>query len=262
MERGVVAVVAATLLVLLLVMALLLFLPPFLESQAKTREMAQMEEVREAFSSVQAGLYRMAQGDSLSFALPMSPASFFLYPTGEAACLSFGVKRTENDLGRVRYSMHTRSYPRYTLALEGGGVVLEQGGVSLMTLPPLLVRAVDLGENRVRVDVEWVYLVGENLRLSKRSPAALTLTCLEEGYSVWAEENCNAENVVVDLTGRVEHENAWKRYLGELRDELNSRGLNATLSGLRLTVQGKVTTAGTKDLYYFEHVRKVAVWLA
>ncbi|MEM2866845.1 MAG: hypothetical protein QXM46_01030 [Candidatus Hadarchaeales archaeon] len=263
MERGVVTVVAATVLVLLVTMALVIFLPPFFESQVKSREKAQMEEVRETLSTLQASLYRMTQGESLSFVLPMSPDSFFLSPTGKTACLSLGVEwGNENDLGRLRYSMTTRSYPSYILGLEGGGVVLEQEGVSLMTFPPLLVRAVDLGENKVRVDVEWVHLVGENVRLSKRSPATLTLTCVEERYTSWAEENCNAENVVVDLTGRVEYENAWQRYLVELRDGLNSMGLNASLSGLKLTILGRVTAAGTKDLYYFEHLRKVAVWLA
>ncbi|MEM1982020.1 MAG: hypothetical protein QXZ52_02440 [Candidatus Hadarchaeales archaeon] len=262
MGRGVITVVAATVLVLLVVMALFLFLPPFLESQTKSGEMAQMEEVRRTFSVLQSSLYRMAEGDSLSFVFPMSSSSFFLFPTGKAACFSFGVKWEENDLGRLKYSMDTRFFPAYTLSLEGGGILLEQSGSSVMTFPPLLIRALEIGENKVRVDVEWIYLVGENIRLSKRSPVTLTLTCLEERYSVWAEENCNAENVVVDLTGRVEYENVWQKYLVELRDELNSKGLNATLSGLKLTVLGKVTSPGIKDLYYFEHLRRVAVWLA
>jgi len=265
MGKGVVTVVAATVLVLLAVMALVIFLPPFLESQVKSGEKDQMEEVRRTFSILQTSLYQMTQGDSLSFVLPMSPGSFFLYPTGEAACLSLGVKWRENDLGRLRYSMITRSYPSYTLGLEGGGVVLEQEGVSLMTFPPPLIRAVDLGENRVRVDVEWVYLVGENVRLSKRGPATLTLICLEEGYSVWAGENCNAENVVVDLKGRVEYEGAWQRYLKDLKDDLNSLGLNANLDNqnpLKLTILGRNASPGVKDLYYFEHMRKIAVWVA
>jgi len=262
MGRGVVTVVAATVLVLLAAMVLVLFLPPFLESQTKSGEMSQAEEVRELFSQIQAELYRMAQGGSRTFVLPMSSGSFFLYPTGNAASLSFGMRWTENDLGRLVYSMAARSYPSYTLALEGGGVVLEQGGRSLMTLPPFLVRTLDLGDNLVRVEVEWIYLVGENVRISKRSPATLTLQGLEEGYSVWAENESNAENVVVNLENRVEYENAWGKYLQEVGDELNARGLNASVSGLKLTVLGKVTASGTKDLYYFEHYRKVGVWLA
>jgi|GEM_PF-1280606 len=262
MERGVVTVVAATVLVLLAVMALALFLPPFLESQTKSGEMKQAEEVREVFSQLQTELYRLSQGESRTFVFPMAPSSFFLYPTGNAATLSFGARWTENDFGRVTYSMTTRSYPSYTLVLEGGGVVLEQGRRSLVILPPFLVRTLDLGDNLVRVEVEWIYLVGENVRVSKRGPATLTLQGLEERYSVWAENEPNAENVVVDLTGRVEYDNAWGRYLQELRDELNARGLNASASGLRLTVSGKVTTPGIKDLYYFERYRKVGVWLA
>jgi hypothetical protein len=261
MGRGVVTVVVATVLVLLVVMALVLFLPPFLESQTKSGEMKQAEEVRGLFSQVQAELYRLTQGDSCTFVFPMSPGSFFLYPTGNAASLSFGMRWTENDLGRVVYSMAARSYPSYTLALEGGGVILWQEGRSLMTLPPFLVRTLDLGDNLVRVEVEWIYLVGENVRVSKRSPATLTLQGLEEGYSVWAENEPNAENVVVDLTGRVEYEDVWAGYLQELMEELNAKGLNASVSGLKLTVLGK-GAPGTKDLYYFEHYRKVGVWLA
>ena len=262
MGRGVVTVVAATVLVLLGLMALAIFLPPFLESQTKSGEMEQAEEVRELFSQIQTELYRLAQGESRAFVLPMSSGSFFLYPTGRAASLSFGMRWTENDLGRVVYSMAARSYPSYTLALEGGGVVLEQEGRSLMTFPPFLVRTLDLGENLVRVEVEWIYLVGENVRVSKRGPATLTLQGLEEGYSVWAENEPNAENVVVDLTGRVEYENAWGEYLGGLAGELNAKGLNASVSGLKLTLLGKVPSPGNKDLYYFERYRKVGVWLA
>lgn len=264
MGRGVVTVVAATVLVLLALMAFFLFFPPFLESQIKSGEKAQMEEVSGSLSSLQTSLYRMAQGDSVSLALPMCPSSFFLFPTGGAACLSLGVGWAENDLGRLRYSMATRSFPSYVLALEGGGVVLEQGGVSLMTLPPVLIRAVDVGENRVRVDVEWIQFVGESVRISRRSPVTLTLTCTEERYLTWAEEDPNAENVVVNLAGRVEYENAWRRYLRELRDELNSLGLNASIDNLnpfRLIILGRVTTPGVRDLYYFEHLRRVAVWL-
>jgi hypothetical protein len=44
-------------------------------------------------------------------------------------------------------------------------------------------------------------------------------------------------------------------------EELNAKGLNASVSGLKLTVLGK-GAPGTKDLYYFEHYRKVGVWLA
>jgi hypothetical protein len=262
MGRGVVTVVAATVLVLLALMALALFLPPFLESQTKSGEREQMEEVREVFSRIQQELYGMAQGESRAFGLPMSPGSFFLYPTGTSASLSFGMRWTENDLGRVRYHMPSRSYPPQTYVLEGGGVILEQEGRSLMTFPPFLVRTLDLGENLVRVEVEWIYLVGENVGVSKRGPATLTLQGLEEGYSVWAENEPNAENVVVDLTGRVEYENAWGRYLQELRDELNAKGLNASVSGLKLTLLGKVTPSGNKDLYYFQRYRKVGVWLA
>jgi len=262
MGRGVVTVVAATVLVLLAVMALALFLPPFLESQTKSGERSQAEEVREVFSTIQQELYGISQGESRTFVLPMSSGSFFLYPTGRAASLSFGMRWSENDLGRVVYSMTTRSYPSYTLALEGGGVVLEQEGRSLMTIPPFLVRTLDLGDNLVRVEVEWIYLVGENVRVSKRSPATLTLQGLEEGYSVWAENEPNAENVVVDLENRVEYGSVWERYLQELGDELNAKGLNASVSGLRLTLLGKVTASGNKDLYYFERYRRVGVWLA
>jgi hypothetical protein len=262
MGRGVVTVVAATVLVLLAVMALVLFLPPFLESQTKSGEMSQAEEVRELFYRIQQELYGMAQGDSRTFVLPMSSGSFSLYPTGRAASLSFGMRWSENDLGRLVYSMAARSYPSYTLVLEGGGVILEQEGRSLMTLPPFLVRTLDLGDNLVRVEVEWIYLMGENVRVSKRSPATLTVQGLEEGYSLWTENEPNAEDVVVDLENRVEYDSVWERYLQELGEELNAKGLNASVSGLKLTVLGKVTASGTKDLYYFEHYRKVGVWLA
>ncbi len=147
--------------------------------------------------------------------------------------------------------------PATTFILEGGAVLVEDAGGCRMLSPPHLL--VVGGENTLTVT--HVLVGGPSLSLSCLGGKKLRLRCTGAWYRERPLEGPNRENVVLDLSTRVRpgHRGAWQRYLEGLRDELNSRGLNATLSGLTLAVLGKNTSAGVKDLYYYERVVEVEV---
>ncbi len=251
--------VTAVVLVGLAIFAFFLFYPPYVASETKKLEKEHMEGVRETFLDIQQMVSLMGEGESKSIEIPMYPRSSFLIPpSGSAAGISITASAGEK-FGALAYRLSNTYYPNQTYVLEGGGVILEQGGVEVMTFDPNLVSGLYLGDNYARVDVEEWYVVGENVWMSKTGSTALTISCVDDDYEVYTGDSPNAENVVVDLTGKVEHENAWTEYLTRVRDELNAQGLNASLDGLKLTILGRVTGAGTKDIYYYKHVKKIEI---
>ena len=112
--------------------------------------------------------------------------------------------------------------------------------------------------------VTYFLLKGPGTGLASLGEKKLLLSCTNAGYTAMPSGGPNRENVVVDLSARVDpdHREAWERYLAGENQRLNSLGLNASLdpsNPLKLTVLGPVTSAGVKDLYYYEKVVEVNV---
>jgi len=149
--------------------------------------------------------------------------------------------------------------PTTRFALEGGAVLMEDAGEWRMLSPPSMITA-----SGNTLTVTYFFLKGPGLGLASLGEKKLLLRCTNAGYTVLPSGNPNRENVVVDLSTRVDsdHREAWERYLAEENRRLNSLGLNASVdpsNPLKLTVLGLVTSAGIKDLYYHERVVEVNV---
>ncbi|MEM2536281.1 MAG: hypothetical protein QW435_04710, partial [Candidatus Hadarchaeales archaeon] len=143
--------------------------------------------------------------------------------------------------------------------LEGGAVLVEDVKGCRMLSPPLLLE----GEGNTLI-LTYLLLEGPFLEVSSLGERKLSLRCINIGYTEMPVGGPNRENVVVDLSSMVrpKYRKAWQVYLEDLRNKLNSRGLNAsldTLNPLRLTILGTNTSAGIKDLYYYERVMEVKV---
>jgi len=149
--------------------------------------------------------------------------------------------------------------PTTRFALEGGAVLVKDAGGWRMLSPPPLITA-----SGNTVTVTYFLLKGPGIGLASLGEKRLLLRCINEGYTLVPSGGPNRENVVVDLSARVDprRRKAWERYLAEENLRLNSLGLNASLdpsNPLKLTVLGPVTSAGIKDLYYYERVVEVNV---
>ena len=149
--------------------------------------------------------------------------------------------------------------PTTSFALEGGAVLMKDSGGWRMLSPPPLITA---SENTLTVT--YFLLKGPGIGLASLGEKRLLLRCTNEGYTVVPSGGPNRENVVVDLSARVDpdHREAWERYLAAENRRLNSLGLKASLdpsNPLKLTVLGPITSAGIKDLYYYERVVEVNV---
>ena len=151
-------------------------------------------------------------------------------------------------------------YPWRTFVYEGGAVIENESGTCYMVSEPVLVSVQDAGGENVGITVNYVFVDG-SYSLVSSGEREITLTCTSSGYRVTPREGPNRENVVIDLTHmvRAEHRGVWRDYLARVKDELNAQGLNASLDGLKLTILGRVTGAGTKDIYYREKITEIRV---
>lgn len=164
-------------------------------------------------------------------------------------------------LGFGSLEVETRGWftPTTRFVLEGGAVLVEDVKGCRMLSPPLLLE----GEGNTLL-LTYLLLEGPFLEVSSLGERKLSLRCINIGYTEMPVGGPNRENVVVDLSSMVrpKYRKAWQVYLEDLRNKLNSRGLNAsldTLNPLRLTILGTNTSAGIKDLYYYERIMEVKV---
>lgn len=162
-------------------------------------------------------------------------------------------------LGSLEVEVRGWFTPTTGFALEGGAVLMEDAGGWRMLSPPPMITA-----SGNTLTVTYFLLRGPGTGLASLGEKRLLLRCTNEGYTVMPSGGPNRENVVVDLSARVDpdHREAWERYLAGENRRLNSLGLNAfidNLNPLKLTVLGPNPSAGTRDLYYYERVVEVNV---
>ncbi len=163
--------------------------------------------------------------------------------------------------GTVKLDVTNEFYPSQTYVYEGGGIIMIQDGVDLMASEPTVVTASDAGGGSlIRVDVN--FSVVENRETSTASTGTMTIhaSCKSSRYVVTPVDVPNRENVVVTISSI--YNNAWSKYLQNLCDDLNTKGYNASFDGLTLTILGKNTGPGVKDIYYYEKLREIEVFAA
>jgi hypothetical protein len=187
----------------------------------------------------------------------------YTYPEPSATVGSEEVAPAKPFLGLGLGSLEVEAKGWFTpttrFALEGGAVLMEDAGGWRMLSPPPMITA-----SGNTLTVTYFLLKGPGVGLASLGEKKLLLRCTNEGYTVQPSGGPNRENVVVDLSARVnpDHRKAWERYLAEENLRLNSLGLKASVdpgNPLKLTVLGPLTSAGIKDLYYHERVVEVNV---
>lgn len=248
-ERGVSVIVGFIVLVIILMAAFTFFLPHYLRSEWHASEADHMRSVRGSFLGIKSMVESMAGGGSGSVEIEMSAEPPAFSGVGPAGVLS--ADNLENMFNSLRFDAVNLYLPSQTYAFEGGGVVLVQDGAESMSSKPNLVTAWTVDAGKIGVIVHYIWIEQSEFSVSSRGTRTVGITCT--GYT---EKQKNRENVVVDLGGKVRYENAWRRYLEEVEGELNGKGCNAELDGLRLTILGPLTQEG-EDIDYLERVTKV-----
>ncbi|MCS7132062.1 MAG: hypothetical protein NZ934_04985, partial [Hadesarchaea archaeon] len=168
--------------------------------------------------------------------------------------------------GLIRFDSNNIYYVDQTWVYELGAVILAQDNASFMVS-----KFEDVG--LVVVDNKDAYgnpLPGDNIRVQvhfiriKRFDTSLCSTgtstiLLARENSYYRVENSHLENVVVRVSSA--YKDAWAEYLSWLAKELSAKGYHATFDNraLRLTILGKKTTLGIRDIFYYEKVTEIEV---
>jgi hypothetical protein len=161
--------------------------------------------------------------------------------------------------GTVELRVTNEFYPSQTYVYEEGGVVLMQDGVDLMVSKPTMVTASDVGAGLIRVNINFLVIKNRTASIASTGTATVRASCESSRHVVAPVEGPNRENVVLAVTSI--YETAWSRYLQDLCDELNAKGYNASLEGLTLTILGKENAPGVKDIYYYETLKEIEVFV-
>lgn len=161
--------------------------------------------------------------------------------------------------GSLEFEMRNSQYPSQTYVYEDGAVILLQGDSGVMLSEPNLLTVRERTENEVEVWVNRYFVVGRESSLSQGGWTSLKITSLGSYFATQAENQPNRENVTLEITSP--RREVWRRYLQKLEGELNSLGLHASLhpENNLLTILGRVTENGKKDLYYYERVYELYV---
>lgn len=242
----------------ILISAFVILYPIYARIWVREAEASHAEEVAESFLKIQTKILDMSENESTSVNVQMSPEiPFFILPHGMAGVLSCTPK-SDDQFGTLELKTRSYRYPNQTYVFEGGGIILEQFGASFMRSDPGMIIAWDAGGDNIRVEVRYIWIENRVFTYATKEPATIRVSCLSSYYSV-TPDGPNRENVVIDLTGNVGYENAWRGYLKDVKDKLNEKGYNASVDNLKLTILGKVTTSGVNDIYYYEKVSKIEV---
>jgi hypothetical protein len=161
--------------------------------------------------------------------------------------------------GSLEFEMRNSQYPSQTYVYEDGAVILLQGDSGVMLSEPNLLTVRERTENEVEIWVNRYFVVGRESSLSQGGWTSLRITSLGSYFAVKPENQPNRENVTLEITSP--RREVWRRYLQKLEGELNSLGLHASLhpENNLLTILGRVTENGKKDLYYYERVYELYV---
>jgi hypothetical protein len=159
--------------------------------------------------------------------------------------------------GALQLDVINTVYPSQTYVYESGAVIMIQNDYDLLVSSPTLITATDAEENNIRVDVNLVVIKEIDTSFSSTGTATIKVTSQSSSYAVEPVEGPNRENVKITILSA--YQNAWGEYLEDVKEKLNAKGYNVSLSGLTLLIQGKDNTPGVKDIYYYEKVTEIEV---
>jgi hypothetical protein len=113
------------------------------------------------------------------------------------------------------------------------------------------------GGDLIRVNVDLWVIRGKKASVASTGTKTIRVSCRSSKYTVAPVGGPNRENVIIKISPI--YSDAWKKYLRDLHDELHAKGYNPILDDLTLTILGKNTGSGVKDIYYYEKVTEIEV---
>jgi hypothetical protein len=171
--------------------------------------------------------------------------------------------RKDTEYGTVGFSSGHVYYPDQAYVYEGGSVILTQGEVNVTVLDPVMIRWENdhENENRIRVYVNLWIIENERATLTSTGTRTIRVFCVDNRATVIPVEGPNRESIILRVFSP--YRDVWSRYLRNKLDELEAMGVAASLDEdtLTLTILGKVESAGVKDIYYYEYLKKLVVEL-
>lgn len=159
--------------------------------------------------------------------------------------------------GDIRFDIKNYYYPDQTWAYESGAVILIQDNVSVMESPPGMVVVREIGDNKIEIYFNTIRIRGLDDSISGTGTSTIRASILSWHYPI---EKDLRENVTIRI--RSSYTRAWKQYLQDLYEMLDAGGYNpdgSFLDTLQLTILGKDTSPGVKDIYYFERIMEVEI---
>ena len=266
-ERGVSVVVGAILVVGIVAVTFSYIYTVWGRHAAREAEAQHAEKVLDGFMVLKSEIHDLEPGESTTVALPMSPEPpTFPFPFLPSPTPSPGVSGIASTLlpenkenGRIVFTSNYRFYPNFSLVYEQGGVILVQGEYNSMIAPPAFVFAMDnKGDDNILVHIEEYRIL--KVWGGRAATGPVTMRIRNEN-TYYIEKGTLRESVVITMLSN--YQNAWWEYFLVENQRLAERGYNPLVEkiggGVRLTIQGKKTDIGTKDIILHWKVAELEV---
>ncbi len=168
----------------------------------------------------------------------------------------------ETEYGIIGFSSGHVFYPDQAYVYEGGSVILTQGDVNLTVLEPMTIEVSDAKGDNIEVHANFWIIENERSTITSTGTRTIRVFCTKSSTTVFPAENRpNRENVVLKVWSP--YADVWREYLASENERLNAMGVGASFDPvtLTLTIEGKSTTPGVNDIYYYERVKEIEVEL-
>ncbi|MEM3402374.1 MAG: hypothetical protein QXH08_04020, partial [Candidatus Hadarchaeales archaeon] len=149
---------------------------------------------------------------------------------------------------------------------EGGAVILQQDGRSIMHKTPEIVKVEKVpGEDNIKVTVNYIFISKPEKMESAVAQNAKTVTLTMTKEPRFTEKPVggrpNKDKVEVYITS--DYAEAWEKYFSDLATKLN-REFGSGMASVerpesnivKLTINGK-GEAGVNDIYYYEKITEI-----
>jgi|GEM_PF-3590980 len=173
-----------------------------------------------------------------------------------------------SGFGSVKLDTRSRYYPRQTLVCEGEAVIVAQNDRSVMSSPPTNMIVVENipGSENLKVEVNLTLITNTSGRTLVAGTGAGGVGLFMRKPRVYTVRPDNAPNrSSVELIVQTDYPMAWREYLEQASQEINSRNnANSSVSAdldegwVKLTIDGK-GPSGEKDIFYYEAVKELDV---
>lgn len=265
-NAGITPVLGAMFILGISISVIAVFLAAWLPSEFNTKKREYMQSARESFRELSATIEELSVGESRTISLKMGPETipFVINPkvSGTLSVTSTpsenyengqwvnGENYWENYPGNIKFDFENQS-----LVYEMGLVALAQGKTVITESDPQLVTVFPAAGNLTGVYVDVIKVRGIERSLSGGGTSTITVSILRR-----FESSENMENAVIKIKS-YNYKDAWMSYLQEENATLNADNYNVSLdpSTLTLTIGGKVTTSGVKDIVYYQKVTEIWV---